>query len=120
MRKSIINLEVDDVFNLMHESKSRLFSSISLAVDKSSENPIGLLCSSLYNELAKNQYKIQKDGHMIMRVITPVISEITLAETYTIMGKIQEYNPGNIVFGVESTDATTQLTIDLIFETYGC
>lgn len=116
MKKSVITLDVDDVLTMMRQSSSKLFSTVSASVNKTTDNSIELLCSKLNEELTGIRNKIRQNGHMIMRIISPVLSELTVEELSNIIDRMQEHKPEHFIFGVETDDSTDQLTADLIFE----
>lgn len=53
---------------------------------------------------------------MAVRITSPVVPELTLAETQRILEAIQENRSGNLLWGFVVDDSVDRITADILFE----
>ena len=109
MRKTIITLNAEDIFTLVRESDTKLFSADSISADT-----VSVLCSDIRKRVVER--KIMTSGSMAVRITSPVVPELTLAETLHILEEIQENRSGNLLWGFVSDDSVDRITADILFE----
>ena len=109
MRKTIITLNAEDIFTLVRESDTKLFSADSISADT-----VSVLCSDIRKRVVER--KIMTSGSMAVRITSPVVPELTLAEILHILEEIQENRSGNLLWGFVSDDSVDRITADILFE----
>lgn len=109
MKKTIITLDAEDIFTMVRESDTKLFSADSLSADT-----VSVLCLDLRKRIA--EHKVRTSGSMAVCITSPAVPELTLAETQRILEAIQENRSGNLLWGIVSDDASDRITAGILFE----
>lgn len=105
MKKTIITPNAEDIFTIVRESDTKLFSADSIYADT-----VAVLCSDIRKRVA--EHKIRTSGSIAVRITSPAVPELTLAETQQILEAIQDDRSGNLLWGFVSDDAADRITAD--------
>jgi len=116
MRNTIITLDTEDIFSVMTRSNDGLFSAIKVSVNVETSNGVEKICSDLERLLSETTHKISRDGDVIINIISPADSDLTLNDTTQILDIVQRYGSGNIMWGYETDDTSNRLEVNVIFE----
>lgn len=115
MKKSIVTIDLDDIFRVMTRTADSAFSAINISVDSSNEFCIANLCINLFDALQAQLFQISESGNMLIRIVSPESHAITLEEIDLILGSIRRFCSGDFIWGVETDDEIDKINVDLIF-----
>lgn len=107
MKQTIISLDLEDLFTMMGESTTKLFSVCSLSADTASA-----LCAEIRTHFA--EHEIRSCGRMAVHITTA--PGFTLDEIQQILSTIRDLCPEDLIWGFESDDTTDRITTDMLFE----
>ena len=107
MKQTVISLDLEDIFTMMDESTTKLFSVCSLSADT-----VTALCTEIRTHFAEQ--KIRPWGRVAVRIT--VAPGFTLDEIQQILSTIRDLCSEDLIWSFESDDTTDQITIDMLFE----
>lgn len=107
MKQTIISLDLEDLFTMMGESTTKLFSVCSLSADTASA-----LCAEVRAHFAEQE--IRPCGRMAVRIIAA--PGFTLDEIQQILSTIRDLCSEDLIWGFESDDTADRITTDMLFE----
>ena len=107
MKQTVISLDLEDIFTMMGESTTKLFSVCRLSADTRTA-----LCAEIRTHFA--EHEIRPCGRMAVRITAA--PELTMDETQQILSAIQRHCAGELIWGFESDDTTDRITTDMLFE----
>ena len=107
MKQTAISLDLEDIFTMMGESATQLFSVCSLSADT-----VTALCTEIRTHFAEQE--IRPWGRVAVRMIAA--SDFTLDDAQQILSTIHDYCSKDPIWGFESDDQADQITIDMLFE----
>lgn len=106
MKQTVISLDLEDIFTMMDESATKLFSKCRMSADTAAA-----LCEirTCYAGPASKFW-----GRVVAHITAS--PEFTLAEVQQILSAIKECCSGDLIWGFELDDATDQITVNMFFE----
>lgn len=107
MKKTVVSLDLEDVFTMMDESPTKLFSKCRMSADTAAA-----LCSDIRTCCAG---PASKSWGRVAAHIT-ASPEFLLAEAQQILSTIKGCCSGDLIWGFESDDATDRITVNIFFE----
>lgn len=107
MKQKIISLDLEDLFTMMGESTTKLFSVCSLSADTASA-----LCAEVRAHFAEQE--IRPCGRMAVRITAA--PGFTLDEIQQILSTIRDLCSEDLIWGFESDDTADRITTDMLFE----
>ncbi len=109
MKQTVISLDLEEIFTMMGESTTKLFSSCSFSAGTTLA-----LCADIRTYFA--DHEIRPVGSVAVRMIASPY--FTLEETFQILSAISDICSENLLWGFESDTTTERITIDMLFEVY--
>lgn len=107
MKQTVISLYLEDIFTMMDESTTKLFSVCSLSTDTATA-----LCAEIRTHFVEQE--VRSLGRMAVRMIAS--PDFTLDEVQQILNTIRDYCSKDLIWGFESDDMTDRITTDMLFE----
>lgn len=107
MKQTVISLDLEDIFTMMGESATQLFSVCSLSADT-----VTALCTEIRTHFAEQE--IRPWGRVAVRITAA--PGFTLDEIQQILSTIRDLCSEDLIWSFESDDTTDQITIDMLFE----
>lgn len=107
MKQTVISLDLEEIFTMMGESTTKLFSACSFSADTTLA-----LCADIRTYFA--DHVIRPVGRVAVRMIASPY--FTLEETIQILNAISDISSENLLWGFESDTMTERITVDMLFE----
>lgn len=107
MKQTVISLDLEDLFTMMGESTTKLFSVCMLSADTGTG-----LCAEVRAHFAEQE--IRPCGRMAMRITAA--PGFTLDEIQQILSTIRDLCSEDLIWGFESDDTADRITTDMLFE----
>lgn len=107
MKQTVISLDLEDIFTMMGENSTKLFSVCRLSADTATA-----LCAEIRTHFA--EHEIRPCGRMAVRITAA--PGVTLDEIQQILSTIRDLCSEDLIWGFESDDTTDRITTDMLFE----